>query len=120
MWGAGLPAPLGQPRVPKGGGASRSEAGPRDSLGVCLLHTGNFRNSTSFACLRPCKMTGQGVCELPQSPATVLGCIQAPIRPVAGPRVQGKKQLPCFSAPFRPSRLKSQLPSPFLPAKPQF
>lgn len=125
-WGAGLPVPLGQPRVPKGGGAEPLRSRPAGfSRGLTPAHW----ELQEFARLRlqTLQMADQGVCERrpAESSDGALGCSQAPIRPDAGPTVQGKKQLPSFSVPFRSSCLKPLLPTPFLPAvnleaKPQF
>lgn len=79
----------------------------------CTLGTSGIR-LTSPPTLQ---MADQGVCELRQSPATVLGCIPAPIRPVAGPSVQGKKT-PATQL-LRPiPLLQSQVCSPLLSYQP--
>lgn len=120
--GACLTAPLGEPRVPRGGGAGQAAEQPRFSRGR-LLRTGEKTSEIRLASRSTSlKMPGQGVSEsrAHRTPKAGLGCNQSPTwGSVPGPTRQGKG-CPVSSVPFHPSSLphssKLLVPTHYLPA----
>lgn len=107
--GAGLPAPLGQPRVPKGGGAESLRSRPAGfSRGLTPAHW----ELQEFARLRlpTLQMADQGVCERWPNPATARW--GAARRPYGLRRAQSSRQK---TAAQRPSPIPLPLSQASVP-----
>lgn len=107
--GAGLPSPLGQPRVPKGGGAEPLRSRPAGfSRGLTPAHW----ELQEFARLRlpTLQMADQGVCERWPNPATARW--GAARRPYGLRRAQGSRQK---TAAQRPSLIPLSLSQASVP-----